>query len=67
MIEELCRSILTIMHKYKYRSLRTMINKSTISSSQLILPYMENFQKNFADIKSKSSLYLKTYTENFSI
>ena len=51
------------MYKYKYRSLRTMGSKSTMSSSQLILPYIENFQKNFADIKSKSSFYLKTNTE----
>jgi hypothetical protein len=40
-----------------------MANKSITSPLQLIQPYMENFQKNFADIKSKSSLYLKTNTE----
>ena len=39
-----------------------MANKST-TSLQLIQPYMENFQKNFADIKDKSSSYLKTCTE----
>ena len=45
-----------------------MANKPTTSSLQLIQPYMENFQKNFADIKSKSSSYLKTNTEKiFSI
>ena len=41
-----------------------MANKSITSSSlQLIQPYMENFQNNFADIKSKSGSYLKTNTE----
>ncbi|MGZ5511736.1 MAG: hypothetical protein ACXWFC_14870 [Nitrososphaeraceae archaeon] len=40
-----------------------MASKSTTSTLQLIQPYMENFQKNFADIKSKSSSYLETSTE----
>ena len=40
-----------------------MASKSNTSSLQLIQPYMENFQKSFADIKSKSSSYLKTSTE----
>jgi hypothetical protein len=38
-------------------------NKSTTFSLQLIQPYMDDFQKNFADIKSKSSSYLETSTE----
>ncbi len=53
MIKELYRSILTIMYKYKYCYIKTMASKSTTSSLQLIQPYMEDFQKNFADIKSK--------------
>ena len=63
MIKELYRSISTIMYKYKYYYIKTMASKSTTSSLQLIQPYMEDFQKNFADIKSKSNSYLKTNTE----
>ena len=40
-----------------------MASKSTTSFLQQNQPYMEDFQKNFADIKSKSNSYLKTNTE----
>ncbi|TVP39702.1 hypothetical protein NARC_130041 [Candidatus Nitrosocosmicus arcticus] len=40
-----------------------MKNNSPKSSLLLIQPYMENFQKNFAEVKNKSSAYLNNNTE----
>lgn len=40
-----------------------MKNNSSKSSLLLIQPYMENFQKNFAEVKNKSSAYLNNNTE----